>query len=101
MPPSLSLLKRPAMNVRRSCSIGTHAMPLSDITIFSSGKRDGTWENSQSVAAANALISNSAAITAGGESFDGIIVCDDDPTCRSITVPVSWHAAKNGSHSPL
>lgn len=100
IPPSLSLLNLLSRKLSLSTSIGTHAMPLSDMTIFSSGKREGIPANSQSVAAANALISKSAAMTGGGESFDGTMVCDDEPTCRFTTVLVSAQAAKNGSHLP-
>jgi hypothetical protein len=48
-----------------------------------------------------ALMGNSAPSTCGGESFDGTNVCDDEPTCKLMTVSVSSQAAKNGSHSPL
>jgi hypothetical protein len=35
--------------------------------------------------------------TAGGASLDVDGILDDDPMCILITVPVSSHAAKNGS----
>src|SRR6266576_1159509 len=39
--------------------------------------------------------------TAGGASFDVDGIFDDDPMCMHTTVPVSAHAAKNGSQSPV
>src|SRR3954464_9096954 len=35
--------------------------------------------------------------TAAGASFDVDGICDDEPMCMLMTVPVSLHAAKNGS----
>ncbi len=37
------------------------------------------------------------AATASGESGDALGVLVPEPMCIEITVPVSWHAAKNGS----
>ena len=37
------------------------------------------------------------AVTAGGASGDEVIQCEPEPMCMKMAVPVSLHAAKNGS----
>ena len=44
-----------------------------------------------------ALPNASVAVTAGGASAEVAGMRDDDPMCMHTTVPVSAHAAKNGS----
>ena len=39
-------------------------------------------------------------MVSAGASDEVVGAVDDDPTCRQITVPVSSHAAMNGSHQP-
>jgi hypothetical protein len=58
-------------------------------------------ENSQSVIEIMALLNISVALTATGASGDPAGSIDDDPMCILMTVFVSSHAARNGSHSPL
>src|SRR5688572_24756180 len=80
--------------------MGTQPMPPSDSTIRIPGKRLGMCEYSQSVHASNELTMNNADRAAGSESVDGLITCDDEPTCRLTTVSVSSHAAKKMSQYP-
>ena len=47
-----------------------------------------------------ALPNASVAVTAGGASAEVAGMRDDDPMCMHTTVPVSAHAAKNGSQYP-
>ncbi len=57
-------------------------------------------ENKKSESDAIALLKLNVAATATGASPEVAGICDDDPMCMHTTVFVSWHAAKNGSHSP-
>ena len=42
-------------------------------------------------------MNTSEAVTAGGASGDDVIHVEPEPMCMKIAVPVSLHAAKNGS----
>ena len=46
------------------------------------------------------MLKLNVAATATGASPEVAGICDDEPMCMHTTVFVSWHAAKNGSHSP-
>ena len=48
-----------------------------------------------------ALPNARVALTDGGASGDAAGIFDDEPMCIATTVPVSAHAAKNGSQYPL
>ena len=48
-----------------------------------------------------ALPKLNVAATATGASAEVAGIFDDDPMCMHTTVPVSAHAAKNGSQSPV
>src|SRR3954454_22898215 len=52
---------------------------------------------SQSTSEKQELAKVSVEPTAAGASFDVDGICDDEPMCMLITVPVSLHAARNGS----
>src|SRR5437588_8466130 len=60
------------------------------------GKRNGTFANNQSTAAAM-LAPNSTVTASGGAPSDAVGVVPDEPKCRQSTVSVSSHARKNGS----
>src|SRR4051812_24096191 len=64
------------------------------------GNRTSTPEKRKSVSDAIALLKLRLAATATGASPDVAGIFDDDPMCMHTTVPVSWQAAKNGSHAP-
>src|SRR4051812_38716620 len=51
----------------------------------------------QSTSEKHELANVSVDPTAAGASFDVDGICDDEPMCMLMTVPVSLHAAKNGS----
>ena len=70
------------MDSMRSMSIGTQPIPPSDKAILIFGKRKGTRAKSQSAVVSMPLIGKSAPRTAGGESFDGTIAWEEEPTCR-------------------
>src|SRR3546814_2609557 len=77
--------------------LGTQPTPPSDRTILRSGNRIGMPENSQSAAENMAFTWNSSSTVYIGESLEGCGVCDDEPTWRFRTVPVSSQARRNGS----
>ena len=56
-----------------------------------------TPESSQSVSAITEVRNTSVPVTAGGASGDDVSQCEPEPMCMKIAVPVSSHAAKNGS----
>src|SRR4051794_38718191 len=80
---------------------GSHPIWPSEYASFNVGKRTSTPENRKSDNDAIALLNESVAATATGASPDVAGICDDEPMCMHTTVLVSWHAVKNGSHSPL
>src|SRR5471030_2894423 len=43
------------------------------------------------------FIGCSVAVTSNGASADVTTIEDDEPMCRLGTIPMSWHAAQNGS----
>jgi hypothetical protein len=47
------------------------------------------------------FIGVSVIITSTGASSDVTTICDELPMWRHTTVPVSWHAAQNGSQWSL
>ena len=78
-------------------SAGSHPMPPSESTIFSVGKRNGIFENSQSDVAIAAPAKNSDVMISAGPSLDPEQIQDDDPTCRFNEVSVSTQAWNSGS----
>src|SRR5947209_2192596 len=62
------------------------------------GNRASAPEKSQSVSAITDVRNTKVAVTDGGASADDVSHVDPDPMCMKIAVPVSSHAAKNGSH---
>src|SRR4029078_9142659 len=84
----------------RSSTYGNQPIWPSEYASFSVGNRTSTPENKNSLRLAIALLKLSVAATATGASPDVAGICDDDPMCMHTTVFVSWHAKKNGSHSP-
>src|SRR5262249_14512613 len=81
----------------RSMTAATQPMPPSDMQILMSGKRLGMCEYSQSTAYVNDDAENRAPTTPGGASVEVVGVSPAEPTWRLMTVPVSSHAANNGS----
>ena len=81
----------------RSSTYGIHPICASAYNSRSSGKRTSTPENRKSIND-NALLANMfVACTASGASGDELIVLVPEPMCIATAVPVSAHAAKNGS----
>src|SRR5437899_12216963 len=65
--------------------------------MISRGKRVNTPDINQSTSEKQALAKVMVEPTAGGASAEVDGIFDDDPMCMQMTVPVSSHAAKNGS----
>ena len=65
-----------------------------------SGKRTSTPENRKSESDAIALLKLKRRGDRDRRVAEVAGICDDDPMCMHTTVFVSWHAVKNGSHSP-
>ena len=65
--------------------------------MISFGKRVNTPDISQSTREYAEFANVSVEPTAGGASADVDGIFDDEPMCMQMTVPVSSHAAKNGS----
>ena len=72
-------------------------MPPSDIAIMMFGNLRQTGVHMRSLSARNEFIGVIAMLTSTGASIDVTVIDDDDPMCMHTTVPVSSHAAKNGS----
>src|SRR5215471_17785999 len=85
----------------RSSTYGNQPIWPSEYASFNSGKRTSTPEKRKSESDAIALLNDKVAATATGASPEVAGICDDEPMCMQTTVCVSWHATKNGSHSPL
>src|SRR5258708_18586038 len=67
--------------------------------VFSFGNRTGMPDHSQSAHATRALTGNNVVMVSNGVSGAGIGAHCAEPVCRQMTVPVSSHAARNGSHT--
>ncbi len=85
----------------RLMSMGTQSMPDSARQMRSSGKRTGTPDHSQSAQVTRALTGNRVVNSSSGAYGEREADQPDEAQCRHTTVPVSWHAARNGSQCPV
>ena len=72
-------------------------MPPSDSAILMPGNFLKIGVHMRSHSARNEFIGVTAMLTSAGASSEVTIIADDEPMCRFTTVPVSTHAAQNGS----
>src|SRR3977135_1129010 len=80
---------------------GIQPIWLSAYISLSAGWRTSTPDIRKSMSDDMALPNANVALTDGGASGDAGGIFDDEPMCIATTVPVSAHAAKNGSQEPL
>src|SRR5687768_10592055 len=76
-------------------------MPPSERAMRRAGNRTHTPDHNQSAAARKALAGKTVGNSSKGGSGDGIGAHAAEPVWRHTTVPVSAHAARNGSQAPL
>src|SRR4051794_23626299 len=72
-------------------------MPPSDRAHLRGGNLRSTFDHSRSVAADIEFSGVIVMSTSNGEPSLSPSIVEEDPMCRQMTMPSSWHAAKNGS----
>src|SRR5207237_390083 len=82
---------------RRSTSIATQPMPLSDMAIFRSGYVTAHADHNHSAHAVNDMWPTRVAPSGTPGEYCGNSTMPDEPTCRLMTVSVSAHARMIGS----
>ena len=76
-------------------------MPPSDRATRRFGNLRNTGDHTRSAAHCTMFIGCSVIIASIGASMAVIVICDDEPMCRQMTVPTSSQAWRNGSQWSL